>query len=324
MTVFFTVATISYLPQALTLLDSIKKQHPEFDCVIGLVDYAEPQQFKELRLLNKYKIIQLHELYSKDFDFITSAYSPAELANCSKVLFAEFILKQEIVTEVVFSDSDILFFDRLPDTPTGSEITITPHFISPPALDFISLELEVINAGMFNAGFFRLKKSKNTARFLDWLKDRCVTECVDNRCKGLYFDQTWYNFVPLYFQNVHIERDLGCNVAYWNLHERSIAIKDDRFIINNSVPLKFFHFSGWSMESPDSISQFQHRYTKESRPDVLPLLQLYQELLSENQYNDYRAVSCYYKKEEQFAEGLQKGPRKLGRLISLLKKLRQK
>ena len=45
----------------------------------------------------------------------------------------------------------------------------------------------------------------------------------------------------------------------------------------NSVPLRFFHFSGYDFRRPELISKFQNRFTFADRPDVAPLFQLYGE-----------------------------------------------
>lgn len=317
MTIFYTVATLNYLPQAITLLDSVKQYHPEFNCVVGLVDFVDNEQWEKYTLLQTYPVIQLHELNAESFSFITATYSPNELSNCSKILFAEYFFKQQDVQEVFFCDSDMLFFEKIPLAANERDIIITPHFISPPPLEFKTLELEVINSGLYNAGFFRLRKAENTMMFIQWLKERSIPHCVDDRCNGLYFDQTWYNFIPLYFKNVHIETNKGCNVAYWNLHERHISSAAGKYYVNEQTPLIFFHFSGWSMQYPDTISRFQHRYTIESRPDVLPLLQLYKALLQKNQYETYHQLPCHYVQKIR-----QQEIQKPGKFRQLLKKLK--
>ena len=72
------------------------------------------------------------------------------------------------------------------------------------------------------------------------LKDLCFVQ-VD---KGLFVDQIWLNYAPLYYDRVFIIRHLGYNIAYWNFHERSIEQMGGRWFVNKKFPLKFFHFSG--------------------------------------------------------------------------------
>ena len=40
----------------------------------------------------------------------------------------------------------------------------------------------------------------------------------------MHYDQRWLDLVPALFDDVHIVRDPGCNVAYWNLPERYVTL----------------------------------------------------------------------------------------------------
>lgn len=295
MTVLFTIATTNYLPFAASLLDSVKQYHPEFEVCIGLTDYLLEDTIAENKLMNKYPLIQLHELKAKEFEVIIEKYSPMELANSAKILFAEHLLSKEDIDQVIFCDSDMLFFGRLPENVINeNEIIYTPHFCSPPPIEMKRQELEVLNAGLFNGGFFKLRKSPETDRFIKWFRERCVLNCVSDRCNGYYYDQLWLNLVPLYFKNAHIERNLGMNVAYWNLHERKISEHTEGvFQVNEASPLSFFHFSGWDYNNPLGISKWA-LFNLEMRPDVKPLLIKYYQALKNNEYERYITLPNYY------------------------------
>jgi hypothetical protein len=294
MTLFFTIATTNYLPFAVSLLDSVKQHHPEFEVCICLTDYLTPATIAKNKLMEKYPILQLHELQAEEFGFITQNYSPMELANSAKILFAEHFLSREEVDQVVFCDSDIRFFGRLPENVIAEhDIVYTPHYTSPPPIEMKRQELEVLNAGMFNGGFFKLKKSAETMKFIKWFRERCVLECISDRCRGYYYDQLWINFVPLYFKNVNIERNPGMNMAYWNLHERQLSQKNGVFMVNDQSPLSFFHFSGWDYNDPLNITKWS-LFTAEQRPDVKPLLSAYYKALQENEYEHYITMPNHY------------------------------
>jgi hypothetical protein len=293
-TLFFTVATTNYLPFAVSLLDSVKLHHPEFEFCICLTDYLNADDMERYSLAKKYPLLQLHEIKAEEFDFITKNYNPSELSNACKIPFAQHFFKNNEVDQVIFGDSDMLFFNRLPDHIFKEhEIIFTPHFTSPPPHEHKSQEMEVLNAGMFNGGFFKLSRSEETFRFLDWFRSRCTLECISDRCRGIYYDQLWINFVPLYFQTTHIERDKGMNMAYWNLHERSITKTEIGFIVNQSDILSFFHFSGWDFNHPLKVCKWAS-WDAESRPDLKPLLLKYYEMLKANQYEQYISIPNYY------------------------------
>jgi len=291
---FFTVVTTNYLPFAISLLNSVKTYHPEFQVSICLADYLDPETIAQNSLMRKYPIIQLHDIGAEEFDFITTNYSPMQLANCSKILFAQYLLQQNNVEQVIFGDSDMLFFNKLPDYIINeNDIILTPHFSSPPPLEMKRQELEVLNAGLINGGFFKLKKSAETDKFIAWIRERSVKDCIYDFKRGYYGEQLWLNFVPLYFKNTLIDKNHGLNVAYWNLHERIISEVNNQFFVNNNTPLTFFHFSGWDYNNPLNISNWA-LFTSEMRPDIIPLLIKYQQALQRNEYQQYINIPNFY------------------------------
>lgn len=294
MTLFFTVATTNYLPFAVSLLDSAKKYHPDFEFCICLADYITDDEIERNDLMNKYPIIQLHELGVDEFDFITQNYNPMQLANCSKVLFAKYFLEQDHINQVIFCDSDTFFFGPLPkSTVNDHEIILSPHFTQPPSIDMKRQELEVLNAGLYNGGFFKLRKSSQTFKYIAWLRERSVKDCIYDFKRGYYGEQLWLNLVPLYFKDTFIERNEGVNVAYWNLHEREISEVNGSFFVNNITPLSFFHYSGWDYFAPEEISKWA-LFTSEMRPEIKPLLLKYHAALRANEYEHYINKPNYY------------------------------
>lgn len=299
MTLFFTIATTNYLPFAVSLIDSVKQQHPEFEVCICLTDYLTPDAIAKNKLMRKYPILQLHELQAEEFGFITQKYNPMQLANSSKILFARHFLDKKEIDQVIFGDSDMLFFGPLPENVINEhEIILTPHFSSPPPIEMKRQELEVLNAGLYNGGFFKLKKSVQVDAFINWHRERSVLDCIYDFKRGYYGEQLWLNFVPLYFNNAHVEPNTGLNVAYWNLHERTISQKEGIFMVNGTTPLSFFHFSGWDYNHPLNISKWT-LFTPEMRPDVKPLLLEYHKVLKANEYEHYIKMPNYYTANNQ-------------------------
>jgi hypothetical protein len=84
------------------------------------------------------------------------------------------------------------------------------------------------------------------------------------------------------FPNVAILRDPGCNIAYWNLHERRIERRDGEYWVNGASTLKCFHFSGMDLNDINRISKYQNRYTLRERADLVPLFEDYRHQVSRN------------------------------------------
>ena len=59
------------------------------------------------------------------------------------------------------------------------------------------------------------------------------------------------NLAPVFFDGVHVLHHPGCNVAYWNLHERSLTVTGESYRVNEVAPLVFFHFSAYDPRQPD-------------------------------------------------------------------------
>jgi len=296
---FFTVVTTNYLPFAVSLLDSVKKYHPEFEVCICVADYISPDVIAKNSLMGRHPMLQLHEIEAEEFDFITTTYNSMQLAIASKILFARHFLDQDNVDQVIYADSDMLFFNRLPEhIITEHDIIFTPHFSTAPPLWMKRQELEVLNAGLINVGFYKLRKSAETDKFITWYRERSVKDCIKDFVAGYYFEQLWLNFVPLYFKDTFLDKGFGLNMAYWNLHERTLSEADGRFMVNDTIPLIFFHYSGWDYNDPLNISRWA-LITSAMRPDIIPVLQAYHETLQRNEYESYINLPNFYTANNQ-------------------------
>ena len=76
----------------------------------------------------------------------------------------------------------------------------------------------------------------------------------------MHYDQRWLDLVPALFDDVHIVRDAGCNVAYWNLPERGLTLTQNGMQAHDSL-CRFFHFSGFEPERPEIVTRYSRRLT---------------------------------------------------------------
>src|SRR5205807_3009823 len=103
-------------------------------------------------------------------------------------------------------------------------VVVTPHSVEPIPLDGETpTELQIQRSGVYNTGFIGV--GRDGGGFLDWICERARRDFVLDRDAGIWFDQRWFDFVPLFFDG-HIERGRAYNVAYWNLHERELSRAD--------------------------------------------------------------------------------------------------
>ena len=135
--------------------------------------------------------------------------------------------------------------------------------------------------------------------FLDWWEDRCLKFGFEDLRAGLFVDQKWVNLAPCFFVNLRILRDAGCNVAYWNLPERNLSDKDGAYLVNESSPLVFFHYSGYNPNFPERLST-KLRIPQDINETLLRLLVFYGERLKANGAEGYRKYDYAY---ARFSDG---------------------
>lgn len=320
----FTICTLSHLAQAKTMADSLVKHNPDYRVVIGLFDKVND---RDVSAVEHYTLVEINKDQIPDFEQLFDRYTPFELSCLAKPYLAKWLLTTyPDVEKLLYFDSDILFFDSLKaiedDLETHS-IVITPHVTQPITTEGLPRLRSFLNAGLYNGGFFALRRCSEALHFLEWWQDRVWHEGYFNFAEGMFVDQLWLNYVPLFYPTALISKNPGYNMAYWNMHEREVSQHEGRFWVNQTTPLLFFHFSGYHLSHPDDLSVHQDRYTFANRPDVKPLYDVYRQGLIQNKDPDFRILpnayhnpSYFYQKNKALRRMLIAGCRRLLRLLN--------
>lgn len=289
----FTIASKNYFALAKTFLDSVKKVHPEgVDLYLFLAD--EGAEFLSNPSL-PFKIVEARDLKVPSlrqmaFQYDIMEFNTAIKPFCIKELFSRGYSK------ALYFDPDIFVFRPLTSVFTAldtSSVFLTPHLTEelPPEDKCYPSEQVYLRVGTYNLGFIGVSASPEGAAFTDWWSRKCADQCFKEMETGLFVDQKWINLVPGIYKNVRISRDKGLNMAYWNLHERTLG-KD--LEVNGAVPLVFFHFSGINILAPYNISSHQNRYSLKTRPDLTEVFNEYCETVKRNGFEQYRALPYAY------------------------------
>jgi hypothetical protein len=144
-------------------------------------------------------------------------------------------------------------------------------------------EQDMLYNGTYNLGFIGIRRCDETGRILDWWEQRCIELGFSEGRTGLFVDQKWMNLAPGMFPGVAILRHAGCNMAYWNLHERWLSTESDgRYIVNGEAALCFFHFSGIELNDPGILSRNSDRFTLAERPDLQDMFTSYKSAVKLN------------------------------------------
>jgi hypothetical protein len=278
----FTIASKNYLAYARALLCSVALHQPDTSTYLFLAD--EPEGcFGPTR--EAFTVIGVSDLSIPSFNRFAFKYSVLELNTAVKPYAFRYLFEHGY-TRVVYFDPDIVVYCGLGTVFEPLErhpIVLIPHITAPVPDDGLRPdEREFTANGTYNLGFLGLSDAGEAQRLLNWWSDRCHALCYEESQAGLFVDQKWMDLVPGLFDAVCILRHRGCNVAYWNLHERRL----NGLVLDSGEPLVFYHFSGVSIGHLDEISRYQNRYTLTSRPDLKPLFESYREQVLANGYRE--------------------------------------
>jgi hypothetical protein len=288
----YTVCSANYLPFAKALGDSLLQHNPDFTFIIALADTFNDY---DAAFFAPQKIVPVQEMQVPSLDELNSRYNIFELSCALKPFVAQFILASNKECSVLFYfDSDILLYGPLTLAETilqDNFLVLTPHLAVPLPYDIsVKTEMDVLKTGLYNAGFFGLSNRAETMVFLDWWKKRLQHHCYNNAANGLFVDQLWLNFAPLYFRKTCVLFDPGYNLAYWNFSERKLSEDKGALVVNEKHPLVFYHFSGYDFALPEAISKHHQTYTFENMPEYRPLFAHFRDSVMKNKAEAFFAL----------------------------------
>jgi len=249
---FVTIVTRSYLAQARVLAASLAKHHA---IPLYVVCVDEPQGYFD-PVAEPFHVLRLEQILPEAARPALFYYTPFEVCNLVRPFLHRYLLEHTSFDRWLYLDADILVRGPLDDAFAAMDDAtglLSPHTIEPAAPEVAEVvEASLTRCGVFNSGVLGLRRCDEAARFVDWFAERLVRLCFLAE-RNVYVDQTWLNFVPIYFPSFAVWKHPGHNVAYWNLHERVLETDGDRITVNGE-PLLFFHFSLWKPEKPDNIT----------------------------------------------------------------------
>ncbi len=305
----FTICNIAYLPKALVLAESYLKYNKR-KLIIYICDRRTGinnfDNIADIRWIEDLGVPNLYELAFK--------YDITEFSTSLKPFITIRLLSE--YDKVIFLDPDTCLYNSIKtilETLNNHFIILTPHYTTPEPDAYLNSDIGMMRFGSFNLGFYAVKNSKLAIDFLSWWHDRCQRFCFFETQFGLSTDQKWVSLAPCFFQGIHVSFNLGYNVAFWNVRERWISKSSTgEYIVNNTYPLIFFHFSSFDDKNPVLLTKRPLAEDLSNREDLHELcfsysnsLKKYQWVASSYQYSfdhmsngDYisptlrRAYSC--------------------------------
>jgi len=289
-----TIVAKNYLAYARCLTESFLRHHPEGQVIVMLVDELGDGGFDAAE--ERFTTVLASEIGIPDFKQMAYRYTLLELNTAVKPFLLEYVFREYSCRKLCYFDPDIYFYSRIDEILNLLDkhgIVLTPHLTGLSVDESKSNDLDILRSGAYNLGFIGLSKHSALETFLRWWQLKLRKHCEVNLDEGLFVDQRWIDLVPGLFSSVHIHRDPGCNVAYWNLNHRSIVQSDSSYTVNGS-PLKFFHFSGFSPDNIQAISKHQYHYTLKDFEHLMPLFYDYRTRLLANGHKNMKNLRYAY------------------------------
>lgn len=255
MTSACTIIAGNYLVSARVLVDSFFAHHPQGSFTVLVVDDEDRRLAMNDARVDWRRLGDIG-LDTAEIHRLAGIYDVTELSTAVKPRLLQCLL-DEGRSEVIYLDPDIYIYDSLADIvllAAQHGIVLTPHTTVPFPDDGRQVDaLFVLAAGVYNLGFIAVGSSAGP--FLDWWWRQTRRRALNDVTRMMFTDQRWVDYVPSLFGH-YLLRDPGYNVAYWNLHARTIAMADGWYVVE-CVPLRFFHFSGFDPRKPWLLSRHQ-------------------------------------------------------------------
>ena len=163
---------------------------------------------------------------------------------CSPAV-CNYIIKTNLnIKSITYLDADLYFFSSpkiIFDEIKNKSIAIIEH-------RFNWITKRQIKYGKFNVGWITFKNDNQGLNCIkEWMAN-CLNWCYQKVEKNRFGDQKYLDNWPLKYDNLHIVRTKGANVAIWNIGNYHISKNKEQIFIDNEK-LIFYHFANFNQTS---------------------------------------------------------------------------
>ncbi len=259
--IVYTSICMNYMPKALVLGESLKKYNKDVKFYVVLVERELPKEINDEMYKIIDKIILAKDLGYEDFDKFIFKHSIVEASTSVKGQALVHFLEDEKEEKVLYMDPDIKVYaplTKLDNLLDEKNVILTPHITIPDKneVDIQNNELCALMHGVYNLGFLAVSNTEEGLRFARWWRDRLHLYCYDDIPRGIFTDQRWVDLAPAMF-DVYVLKDVGHNMAPWNLSNRKLSKDSEgKIIVNEKDELVFFHFSGFDSGANLGVFEF--------------------------------------------------------------------
>lgn len=258
-----TIVAKSSLSLARVIAQSFREHHGQIPFFVLLADevdgFFEPSR-------EPYEIIHFDELGIEAPERLRFRHAQQPLSYAAAPYLLRHLLGRGFSSVLFIKQESLVTGDLSPvfGLLERHPIVLTPHLLRPLEGAARGLrELNILQVGVFNAGMLGVGAHPVAHRFLGWWQERVHDHCRLAVAEGIHYEQRWIDFVPAFFEGVHVLRDPGCNVAYWNLPERRVEVEDGRVTVEGG-PACLLRFSGFDPDVPGRLTRHSDRVTTQN------------------------------------------------------------
>ena len=239
---FCTLFSKEYLVQGITLINSIKKHHPNSKIFVLALDLETTNLLKFSNVKNCYVVSILDSFALTDyFNSFILQRSFAESIFSIKPIFIESVLRLVPSDEILlYLDADTFLFTKFFDDEVNYDsysIFLSPHY-------FITKSNSNLITGEFNAGHVGFRNTLPGRDALKLWSDLCIDWCYTTPNAGRYADQKYLETLSLKWESKVSNFSYGVNVGNWSLANDTEIQKEGNVILINDKNLISFHFHG--------------------------------------------------------------------------------
>ena len=241
----YTISDPHYVGLAPTMFESAREHYPEADLYLFMIGTGTNKT-----LIDGVKVVYIGDvLDAKDLDQRLCYYLGVELAcsvrpDCFKHLF------DRGYSNIIYLDPDIYVFRRMAEADAlldkGANGIVTAHALKSISSTNIAVsggDIVFLRVGIYNLGFIALNDTPETRRMLDWWQRKLKWHCLVDMRNGLFVDQKWLEFLPVFFEGFEVLKLPTYNLAPWNAEHYKITKRGGKFFADGQ-PVAFIHFSG--------------------------------------------------------------------------------
>lgn len=234
---FCTLFDSNYLTRGLTMLRSLKQQHPSAVVNVLCMDDLTHELLERLRLPGVH-LLPLRDVESAELRVAKATRSIAEYCWTLSSWFCAYLMQtRPEITRIVYLDADLMFFSDpgvLFEEAGDASIAIIEHRFQPWNMDLLPY-------GRFNVQWVAFRRDTEGMACLQRWRDQCLEWCYGRLEDGKMGDQKYLDSWPQDYRSVHVLQHVGAGVAPWNFSNHPVSTIDGHLLIGD-VPLVFYHF----------------------------------------------------------------------------------